>query len=297
MEPQSDQPPVIVIVGETASGKSALALELAQRFNGEIIAADSRTIYRGMDIGTAKPSRDERAIMPHHLINIVDPDQSFTAADYKEAALAVIEQVTGRQKIPFLVGGTGLYIDAVLYNFSFATQPDLKERVRLESLSVKQLQYELQERGIPLPANEKNPRHLIRQLETEGKMGHRETLRSNTLIIGIEQDREQSQRRIEERVAAMFASGLEEEVRQLVARYGWDCAVLQTIGYQEFKPYFEGLATLAEVQAEIEKNTIRYAKRQRTWFKRNKSIHWLNKREEAVDLVTTFLNKSSIANG
>lgn len=295
MEPQPSHPPLIVIVGETASGKSALAIELARQYNGEVIAADSRTIYKGMDIGTAKPTVAEQALVPHHLIGITTPDQAFTAAEYKAAAVNAIAAVAKRGKLPILVGGTGLYIDAVLYNFSFASKSDHVARARLQALSVNELQQKLQKQGIPLPLNARNPRHLIRMLETGGATGRRSDIRANTLVMGVKSEREQSKQRIHQRVEAMFLAGLEEEVRGLVRQYGWDCTTLQTIGYQEFRPYFNRLATLESVKAEIEKNTNQYAKRQRTWFKRNKSIHWLNKREEAVDLVTTFLNKSSIA--
>ncbi len=292
MESQPNRPPLIVIVGETGSGKSALALDLARRFNGEIIAADSRTIYRGMDIGTAKPSVSERDQVAQYLIDIVSPDVTFTAADFKRLAQLSIKVIVDKGKVPFLVGGTGLYIDAILYDFSFASKPDPDERLRLQRMNVEALQAELEARGIPLPANVKNPRHLIRQLETEGGMPAADRqLRDNTLIIGLRLEPDELKTRIAQRVAAMFAAGLEQEVRQLVDRYGWQCVVLQTIGYQEFQPYFKGEAALEDVQAQIEKNTIQYAKRQRTWFKRNKSIHWLNKREEAVDLITSFLNK------
>lgn len=291
MESQSDQSPLVVIVGETASGKSALALDLAQRFDGEIIAADSRTIYKGMDIGTAKPDQRERLLVPHHLLDVVSPDQPFTAADFKARAQAVIADITRRGKLPLLVGGTGLYIDAVLYNFSFAAAPDLGERQRLQQLTVAELQAELVGRGIPLPVNDRNPRHLIRQLETAGSVGQRSVLRRRTLILGLQPDREYLNERIHLRVNSMFVAGLEQEIKELIVRYGWQCPALRTIGYQEFKPFFEGKTDLSAVKAEIEKNSRQLAKRQRTWFKRNKSIHWISQKDEAVDLVTTFLNK------
>lgn len=291
MEPRSDQPPLIVVVGATGSGKSALALELAKQFDGEIIAADSRTIYKGMDIGTAKPTTAERAQVAHHLIDIVSPDEDFTAADFKAQADLAIRTIVGKGRTSFLVGGTGLYVDAILYNFTFAPKPDASQRQRLQKLSVEELQAELEARGVPLPTNAKNPRHLVRQLETGGMPEAERVLRTNTLVIGLDLDSDTLKERIRQRVNAMFTAGLEQEVRRLVDRYGWDHAVLQTIGYHEFQAYFEGQATLGDTQTTIEKNTIQYAKRQRTWFKRNKSIHWLNKREKAVELITSFLNK------
>jgi tRNA dimethylallyltransferase len=291
MEPQPDQSPLIAIVGPTASGKSSVALELAQACNGEIIAADSRTVYRGMDIGTAKPSRQDRELVRHHLIDILDPDQRFTAADFKQRALAAIEDISSRGKLPILVGGTGLYIDAVVFDFSFAAPPNLEERQRLQALSIVELQTELRARGIPLPANDRNPRHLVRQLEMGGATAQDRELRGHTLILGTQLDKVDLDVRIRHRVQAMLTAGLETEVRRLVDAYGWQCAVLQTIGYQEWRPYFDGDATVQEVGEAIVRNTIQYAKRQRTWFKRNKSVHWLNKEEKFVDLVTTFLNK------
>lgn len=291
MESQSDKPPLIVIVGASGSGKSALALELAERFNGEIIAADSRTVYAGMDIGTAKPSVADQARVPHHLIDIVTPDIPFTAVDFKLAAQAAIDAITQRGKLPIMVGGTGLYIDALLYDFSFAVKADEHERVRLQSLDVAALQTALQEQGIPLPINDKNPRHLIRQLETGGTPRQPLRLRDATLVMGLGPDRETLKQRVHERLDRMFASGLETEVRGLVARYGWEYPALQTIGYQEFQSYVAGLASLEETRQTIEKNTLQYTKRQGTWFRRNKSIHWLSKREDAVDLITSFLNK------
>jgi tRNA dimethylallyltransferase len=291
MESEPNQSPLVVIVGETGSGKSALAIELAERFNGEIIAADSRTIYRGMDIGTAKPSAADRQRVPHYLVDIVAPDEPFSAADFKSAAQLAIQDITNRGKLPFLVGGTGLYIDAVVYDFSFAAKSDPDERARLQKMDVYELQAELEARGIPQPANVKNRRHLIRQLETGGLPAADRQLRENTLIIGLQPDREQLKRAITQRVDRMLQQGLEQEVRQLVDLYGWDCAVLQTIGYQEFWAYFEGQESLEETKQRIITNTIQYAKRQRTWFRRNKSIHWLREREESVDLMTSFLNK------
>lgn len=291
MEPQSNDPPLIVILGETASGKTSLSLQLAQRFSGEIIAADSRTVYKGMDIGTAKPTLAEQEQVPHHLLDITTPDLPITAAQYKVLAQAAIADISGRGKIPFMVGGTGLYIDAVLFDFTFRQQSDPKERRKLQELSVEELQGRLQEAGIPLPLNERNPRHLIRQLETRGEVAKAQDLRHNTLILGMQIDREVLKERIRLRTETMFAAGLEQEARTLSESYGWRVPAMQTIGYQEFEPYFSGKHPLEEVKQEIVRNTIRFAKRQRSWFRRNKAIHYICNVDEAVDLITTFLNK------
>lgn len=286
-----NNPPLIVIVGETASGKTGLAIELAQQFNGEIIAADSRTIYKGMNIGTAKPDAVEQAAVPHHLIDVVNPDQPFTVADFKRLAEAKIAEITARGKIPFLVGGTGLYIDAVIYNFSFTAPPDPHEREYLQSLSVEELQALHQERGMALPENDKNPVHLIRSLERNGEIPVRHGLREHTLLLGLAISREALEAKLTKRVDAMVERGFIEEVTELARRYGWTCQALQAPGYKAFRPYLEGEATLEEAKHNFVRNDLQYAKRQRTWFRRNKSIHWLNKSADSVALVTTFLNK------
>jgi len=286
-----NQPPLIAIVGETASGKTALAIELAKKLGGEIICADSRTIYKDMDIGTAKPDGVEQAAVPHHLINVVRPDQSFTVADFKILADDKIREISGRGHIPFLVGGTGLYVDAVLYNFNFAGTPDLKERQRLQQLSVDELQAEHVRRGISLPENAKNPRHLIRSLETGGQKAQNNTLRNNTLVIGLSIDREALMQKLKRRVDTMIDHGFIDEVRRLADMYGWDVPAMQAPGYKAFRGYIEGILTLDEAKALFVRNDAQLAKRQRTWFKRNKSIHWIHNSSEAVDIVTTFLNK------
>src|SRR5688572_25180412 len=172
----SGDTPLIVILGPTASGKSALALGLAKQFGGEIIAADSRTVYRGMDIGTAKPSVEEQRQVRHHLIDVVSPDGPFTVADFQRLAFDAIADIGARAKTPLLVGGSGLYIDAVIYNFSFREPSNGLGRSKLQMLSVDQLQELLEEQGIPLPENKKNPRHLIRALETAGEVPQRQAL-------------------------------------------------------------------------------------------------------------------------
>jgi tRNA dimethylallyltransferase len=291
MESRPDQSPLVVIVGPTASGKSALALSLAAKFNGEIISADSRTLYKGMDIGTAKPTLREQKEVLHHLLDQFTIDTQVTAADFKLIAQAAIEEVALKKRLPFLVGGTGLYVDAVLYDFNFADRSNPAARAHLQTKTIAELQSELARRDIPLPSNEKNPRHLVRQLETGGIVSLQTVLRKNTLIIGIDIDSSTLRSNIKNRVEMMFRQGLEEEVRDLVDSYGWSGILLQTIGYKEFAAYFAGELSLSEVEALIEKNTIRYAKRQRTWFRRNKSIHWIQKEEQAVDLITSLMNK------
>lgn len=293
MEPRSDNPPLIVIVGETASGKTQLALEMAARFNGEIIAGDSRTLYKGMDIGTAKPTTAERQLVRHHLLDISTPDKAITAKEFRQLADAAIADIMGRGKVPFLVGGTGLYIDAVLFGFSFAGEPDLQWRQKAADMEIAELQSALLERGIPLPSNKQNPRHLIRQLETGGQPGNNHQLRDNTLIIGLQVERDILRDRVARRVDAMLKHGLAAEATELLKRYGSGSLVGQTIGYKEFIPYTAKEASLDAAREALIHDTLQYAKRQRTWFRRNKAIHYICKKEDAVDLITTMLNKGT----
>lgn len=237
-------PALVVVVGETGSGKSALAMELAERFDGELICADSRTVYKGMDIGTAKPSVQEQATVKHHLLNVIEPDEVFTAGEFKRLANQAISDISGRNKLPILVGGTGLYISGVLFDFSF-------------------------EKDVP----------------------DQKTLRSNTLILGLRVPKDVLKQRIQKRTERMFEKGLEDEVKRLSKKFGWHASAMTGIGYREFQAYFAGLQTLKETAEKINSNTMLYAKRQRTWFRPNESIHWLDDPKNSVELVTTFLNK------
>lgn len=293
MESNPNNSPLVVLVGETASGKTALAIKLAQQYNGEIICADSRTVYTGMDIGTAKPTAAEQAAVPHHLINVVSPDQPFTVADFKCLALKAIEDISSRSKVPFLVGGTGLYVDAVIYDFDFSDLPDPVERARLQKMTIQELQQEIVQKGYDLPKNSQNPRHLMRVIETEGAVTQSENreLRPNTLLIGLSIDREELRAKLAKRVEKMIADGLIRETEELLHHYGPDAQALQSTGYKAIRRYLSGELSLAEAKADFVRNDWQLAKRQRTWFKRNKSIHWLRKQKEIEDLITTFLNK------
>ncbi len=282
---------MIVIVGETGSGKSALAIELAQMFGGEIIAADSRTVYEGLDIITAKPTANEQAAVPHHLIDIVSPERSFSAAEFKTLANQTMEAIVSHGRLPMLVGGTGLYVDAVIYDFNFQEKADPTRREALQKLSIEELQRILQEQGIPLPHNERNPRHLIRAIETGGQAGGRRELRPNTLVLGLLVDRNELERKIRRRVDAMVGTGLLEEIRGAVDVFGWDAPGLQSPGFKAFRRYFDGEVPLDEAKEILIHEHLQLAKRQRTWFRRSKDIHWICKKDEAVDLITTFLNK------
>ncbi len=283
--------PLVAIVGETASGKSALGLELAEKFSGEIICADSRTIYLGMDIGTAKPTTAERARVPHHVLDIVNPDEHFNAAQFKEQAQLAIDDITARGKLPIVVGGTGLYVDALLYDYQFREPAEQAERERLNLLSVTELQKEITRRRYTMPENSQNKRHLTRLLEANGQLPTRADLRSNTVVLGTRTSRPELQQRIFDRVRSMLESGLETEVSKLADQYGWTAPGMNGIGYREWQDYFMSTQNIDEVETQIVKDTMKLAKRQRTWFRRNQSVQWLDYRSNTVEIITTFLNK------
>lgn len=282
----------MVIVGETASGKSALALELAKKLDGEIICADSWTVRREVDIGTAKPSAEEQASIPHHLLDVAGPDEDFTAAVFKRLANKAIQDISDRGKLPIMVGGTGLYIDGVIYDYGFLPAGDRGDREELNKLSVEELIERISDLGIELgDVDKRNKRRLIRLIETNGAKPVKQALRPNTLIIGLKTDREILKQRIIQRVDHMIEAGLEGEVRDLVQHYGWDCEALKGVGYAQWRSYFEAQESLEITRQKIIKATLDLAKRQRTWFRRNKSIQWHNtpvNQTQIVESITTF---------
>jgi tRNA dimethylallyltransferase len=286
-------PPLVVIVGETASGKSALAMQLAEQFDGELICADSWTVYRDFDIGTAKPSAEDRARVRHHVLDVVDATEGFSAVLFKRLALAAIDDIISRGKLPIMVGGTGLYIDSVLYDYGFLPQSDPSLRPELDAMPLEQViarahELQLDTAGIDL----RNKRRVIRLIENNGVRPTKRDMRANTLVLGMQVPREQLRERITRRVEVMLAAGLVDEVRELAERYGWDVEPMKGIGYKEFREYLSGALALERSQDSLVRNTLALAKRQRTWFKRNPSIQWVSDRSKAVDIVTTFLNKT-----
>jgi tRNA dimethylallyltransferase len=286
-----ENPKLVAIVGETASGKSAIALALAKKYKGEIIAADSWTIYKGFDVGTAKPSPVEQQLVPHHLIDVADAHENFTARLFKDLATHAVEQISERRHIPIMVGGTGLYIDSVLFDYSFLPPAHKSTREHLQSKSIQELITEINERGYDLSdIDTRNKRRLIRLLETKGARPQKSSLRPNTLIIGVKISRAQLRENIERRVKTMFRRGLRREVEMLANKYGWDNEAMKGIGYAEFQAYFAGSQSLGATKRKIVKNTLNLAKRQRTWFKRNTSIVWVENLPEADALVSTFIN-------
>jgi tRNA dimethylallyltransferase len=285
--------PLVVIVGETASGKSALAMQLAKQFNGEIVSADSWAVYKGFDIGTAKPTPEEQAEVPHHLIDVAEPLEGYSAAVFKRQATEAILDISSRGKLPILTGGTGLYIDSILYDYSFLPPSDPKLRKELSGMSLEQLvqkaeDMELDTTGIDM----RNKRRIIRLIENNGVRPTKHELRQNTLILGVKRPSEELTERITRRINTMVEQGFPAEVKRLGEQYGWEIEPMRAPGYRAFADYVKGLISLDEAKFRFRQNDLQLAKKQRTWFKRNSSIQWLNDPSNAVDIVTTFLNKN-----
>lgn len=278
-------------MGETASGKSELAINFAKEHEGEIICADSKTIYKGMDIGTAKPSEENRLAIKHHMMDLVNPDQKFTVADFKHQALKVITDIRLRSKLPIMVGGTGLYVDAVIYDYQFRKAYDAKIRNALEQKNLNELLMIAQNEGYSISDLSKNRRHLIRLLES-GISSHkdRSQMIDNVIIVGLTIKRSVLRKNIENRVERMFKLGLRKEVDELVRKYGWSHESLTGIGYREFEEYYIRSASISKVKQTIIQHTLKYAKRQRTWFKRNPNIKWC----ENIDEANKFLVKQIV---
>lgn len=282
--------PLIVLLGPTASGKTALSLKIAQEFNCEIISADSRQVYKYMDVGTDKISTEKRQGIPHYLIDVADPSQRFTVADFKRLAEEKIEEILGRGKIPFIVGGTGLYIDVLTKNFSLPPE-NKKLRAQLEKELEKYGKDFLHEKLKKLdPKNAEkihpnNARYVIRAIEIfmatkSPKNDKRAESKYEVLQFGLNWPKEKLFERIEMRVDEQLKRGLIEETKRLL-QMGYDKTLpsMSSLGYKEIIKYLDGELTLPEVVELLKKNTRNYAKRQITWFKRDKNIIWLDAQE------------------
>lgn len=282
--------PLIVIVGQTASGKTAASIEIAEKFRGEIICADSRTVYRHMDIGTAKPTKAEQNMIPHHLIDVVEPNQGFSVAEFKRLSEKCIQEINDRGKVPIVVGGSGLYIDSLLYNFQFTERDNSSLRAELGSFNDEELTTYINNNNIDVTkVNTKNRRHLINYLARGATTPKNTSLRNDTIILGIKLDKEVLRRRIEQRVDEMFRFGFLDEVKVLANTYGWDNASMTGIGYKIARGYFSGQVTEQEVKDAFIRRDLSLAKRQRTWFKRNKNIRWFDSPSKLIDEAGKFI--------
>jgi tRNA dimethylallyltransferase len=281
-------PPIAAILGPTASGKSELAMAVAARLPVEILVADSRQVFRGLDIGTAKPSVEDRRAVPHHLLDLVDPGESFTVADWLARARPLVDEIAGRGRIPLIVGGTGLYVSALVDGYDFASQPWSPEiRGRLAA--------ELEEEGLAVLAERlahldpdvasrtdlRNPRRVLRALERAEAGGRVRAPRATPYpgrlaLIGVSRPRGELYRRIDLRASALFGAGLVDEVRELLAGGSdADSAALRSHAYAEAVRHLAGELTLEEAVSTAALRTRQYAKRQLTWFRRDPRIVWV----------------------
>ncbi len=273
---QPDEIPLVVIVGPTASGKSNLAVQLAKELNGEIICADSRTVYKYMDIGTAKPSAEDQATVPHWGLDLVEPGDVFTAADFKKYALQKVQEIRNRGHVPFIVGGTGLYVDGVIFDYEFG-QPEPELRKQLESLSLEELKMYCSNNNVELPENENNRRYVIRAIEQKNINTKR--LRRpihNVLLVGITTNRDELRQRIANRAEQLFENGMVEEAITLGKKYGWDSEAMTGNIYKLVRKYVNGELTMDELKQANATADWHLAKRQLTYLKRNQFIHWLS---------------------
>lgn len=268
--------PLIVIVGPTASGKTSLAINLAEIYGGEIICADSRTVYKDMDIGTAKPSYEDCQRVPHWGIDLVYPYEYFSAAEFKQYSLKKIEDIRSRNKIPFLVGGTGLYIDAIVFDYKFGNKSDVKKRTLLEKLNIEELWKYCRKNNIELPDNYNNKRYVIRCIEQGGINNNRKVeINNNTIVVGISTDRDNLRKRIKDRIEQFFDNNVVEEAKILGKIYGWDNRAMSGNIYPILHKYIDNEIGIEEAKVEIFYRDWHLAKRQMTWFRRNKNIEWL----------------------
>lgn len=285
--------PIICIAGPTASGKTALAVSLARETNGEVISCDSMQVYKGMDIGTAKPTLQERQGIPHHMIDVAEPDEDFSVSRYCEMASPILDDILARGKTAIVCGGTGLYMDSLIRGNAFAPFPSTGVREALEDQAdregieplLEKLQAADPEAAARLHASDR--KRIIRALEVYLETGETITAHNRRtqalpskyqpLWLGIDYaDREELYRRIDLRVDKMLEQGLIDEIKTLLASgIPPKCTAMQAIGYKEFVNALNGQGDMGYAAEEVRKSSRHYAKRQKTWFRRNKAIHWL----------------------
>lgn len=299
---------IICVVGATASGKTDLAVKLAKAVDGEIISADSMQVYKNMPIATAVASKEEQDGVPHHLVEFLDADQTFSVADFVERAKVMIEEITARGRVPIIAGGTGLFVDSLVKNISFS---DVGSNAEIRNELAEKSNEELYEKLLKLDPNAaedihpNNRKRVIRALELCMSGTSKTEQNENSMLIdspydalyiGIGyKDRQKLYDRINKRVDLMLEAGLENEVRQMLGKQG--LTARQAIGHKELQPYIDGKITLDEATENLKRETRRYAKRQLTWFRRNENINWLYADEmsrdelvkKAVDLAKNHL--------
>lgn len=286
-----DQLPLIVILGPTASGKTGLAIRLAEKFGGEIICADSRTIYRGLDIGTAKPTIAEQRRVKHWGLDLVGPGERFTAADFKKYALDKINSIRARGKTPFLVGGTGLYIDGVLFDYNFKLGDSEFSSGKFEAMTINELHDYCYKNSIIMPENGKNKRYIINAIKNKGINTSRSTMPiANTLIVGITTPKSLLTKRIKCRTEQIFDDGIVKETKMMGKLYGRDSEPMTGNAYRIVHSFLDSDINIEESKTMLETLDWQLAKRQLTWFKRNPFISW-HSLEDAETYIGELLAK------
>ncbi|MBQ9298626.1 MAG: tRNA (adenosine(37)-N6)-dimethylallyltransferase MiaA [Clostridia bacterium] len=305
-----DKPKVIVIVGPTASGKSALALELAKRINGEIISCDSMQIYKEMDIGTAKPTKKEQEQVQHYLVDFLSPSSRYNVSDFKKDAEVNIEKVLEKGKVPIVVGGTGLYVNALIYNINYLEEEydasyreELENRADIEGLDSLYKEAMQIDKEATQKISKNDRKRILRILEIYKKTGRTKTEQDklsiqdepkyNYLMFGINIEREILYERINQRVDKMIEEGLIEEVENIYKKYNEFPTAMQAIGYKEVVSYLNDEISKGYMIEKIKMETRRYAKRQLTWFRKNKKIYWLNGLENMQNNIKIILEEYS----
>lgn len=267
----------IAIVGPTASGKTALSLALAQFFDGEILCTDSRTIYQNLDIGTAKPTQEEQNTVPHWGLDLVEVGQPFTAADFQTYAQAALKKINDRGKLAVLVGGSGLLVESVLYDFSFRDQTNPEYfRHQLSRMTRDELISICCKNNYTLPRDSANRVRLIRTIESKGQASNKKLLASNKLLLGVKLGRDELRARIQLRIQQMLDAGLIDEVLQLKQQYGKELLDLKANIYNLAWQYIDGEISLERMVELATIKDMQLAKKQMTWWRRNQDVIWLN---------------------
>ncbi len=303
------KPKVVVIVGPTASGKTALSIELAKKINGEVISSDSMQIYKDMDIGTAKVTKEEAQGIKHYLVDCVSPDERYTVSDFKKDAENAIEEILAKGKTPIVVGGTGLYVNSLIYGIEYQDM-QFDENYRNELMNKAETENGLKElwdeaSKIDPEAMKKislnDKKRIVRVLEIFKATGKTKTeqeilsrqngIKYDYKVFGITMDRGKLYSRINLRVDLMIEKGLEDEVRSLVNKYTKFPTAMQGLGYKEVVEYFDGIITREEMIDKIKQESRRYAKRQLTWFRKNKETIWLDSENDMENNINIILGE------
>lgn len=284
---------IIAIVGPTASGKTGLSLRLAKQYDGQIVCADSRTIYRGMDIGTAKPTASQRSKVKHHLLDIKELNETFSAKDFCDYAQAAINAIREQSSLPLVAGGSGLYIDSLLRGYTFRSdRPDFALN-KYADFSLNDLLVEAQKLygEVPSLSDQANRRRLLQFIARGPVPRDQESPAYSSIIVGLNPGREVLQQRIAQRTAAMLGDGLIDEVRDLRDRYGAAAPALGSTGYRQVIDYLAKNLEESDLPAEINRVTWQLARKQLTWFRRNPEVYWFEDSDEAYTWLSPQLNR------